>query len=243
MVERRADVLRALADGPLDQRDLREAVGVSRSTAYKALRELDEAGLVEEGTDGTYRLTQYGRLLRRRHDTYAAGMGRIDDARSVVDALPDDLLVPLAFVERGRVSRAEPYAPERPFGRLEALSAATSEFRCLSPIAVPRYLETIHERVAAGDLRAELLVESPAVDHLASHDSFDDVCTEPGATLLSVERELPFGLFLADDGETVALFSYGADGAVRGALESDAPAAYDWADRQYERFRADATEC
>ncbi|MEF8777864.1 MAG: winged helix-turn-helix domain-containing protein, partial [Natronomonas sp.] len=73
-VERLIDILRKrslflelLADTSLDQRDLRDELGVSRSTVYKALQELTDAGLVTE-YDGKYTLTGFGRLAWQRHD-------------------------------------------------------------------------------------------------------------------------------------------------------------------------------
>jgi DNA-binding transcriptional ArsR family regulator len=110
---RRERVLDALAAGPTDQRDLRDALDVSRSTAYKSLRELEDAGLVRQVEDGCYRLTQFGSLVHRCHAEYVARIGRLREARPVAEALPDDLLVPLAFVERGHRVVASSHAPER----------------------------------------------------------------------------------------------------------------------------------
>jgi len=73
-LEKRARLLRMLADGPMDKPALRDALEVSRSTVYKALRELEELGLVHRVDDG-YALTQFGRLARRKHDEFRATVG------------------------------------------------------------------------------------------------------------------------------------------------------------------------
>jgi predicted transcriptional regulator len=158
----------------------------------------------------------------------------------VLDALPDDLLVPLAFVERGRIHTTETQAPERPFAAMETLSYSTERYRCLSPIAVPEYMAVIHGRVERGELEAKLLVERSALDHLGAYDRFDEMVAHGGFHLGATDERVPYGLLIADDREVAALFSYGDDGMVRGMLISDAPEAYAWADRRYTEFERDA---
>lgn len=234
---RRGRMLGVLADGPISQRDLRDALRVSRSTAYKALRELEESGLVRTTDGGAYRLTQYGSLVHRRHAEYVAHVDRIHAARPLLEALPGDLLLPLAFVERGHHVIATPHAPERPLERLDDEAWQTHDYRVLSPIAVPRFLPKIHERVVDGDLLAELLVESGAVEYLREYDRLDEALTTEGFDLLRTDESLEIGLLLCDDRERAALFGYGPQGGVVGMLISDAPEAYRWADRTYRRYR------
>jgi predicted transcriptional regulator len=237
---RRERMLDTLATGPMAQRDLRDALDTSRSTAYKSLRELEDVGLVRQDEDGRYRLTQYGSLAHRRHSEYVARLGRIESARPVVEALPEDLLVPLAFAERGHAVVASPHAPERPLERLDEESNRSHHYRVLSPIAVPRFLPEIHGRVERGDLVAELLVESGAVDYLREYDRLDEALGTGGFSLLRTDDPLEFGVFVDDDREVAVLFAYGPQGGVVGMLLSDAPDAYRWADRTYRRYRESA---
>lgn len=240
LLARRERVLDALAPGPMDQRDLRDALDTSRSTVYKSLRELEDAGLVRRDDDGSYRLTQYGSLVHRRHSEYVAHVDGLQAARPVLEALPDDLLVPLDFVERGHVVAASTHAPERPLDRLDAEVHRTSDYRVLSPIAVPRFLPDIHERVERGELVVELLVEAGAVEYLREYDRLDEALRTEGFDLLRTDEPLEVGLFVCDDRELAALFAYGPQGGVRGMLLSDASAAYRWADRTYRRYRETA---
>ena len=238
---RRERVLDALAGRPSDQRDLRNALDASRSTVYKALRELADAGLVRQADDGRYRLTQYGSLVHRRHSAYVARIDRLEAARRVVEALPADLLVPLALAERGRPVSASSHAPERPLDRLDTEANLSSDYRVLSPIAVPRFLPDIHERVERGDLVVELLVASDAVEYLYEYDRLDEALGTDGFELLTTDEPFEFGLFVCEDRERTALFAYGSRGGVRGMLLGDAAEAYRWADRTYRRYRETAT--
>lgn len=237
---RRERVLDVLASGPKDQRDLRDALDVSRSTAYKSLRELEDAGLIRQTDQGVYRLTQYGSLAHRRHSEYVGRIGRLSEARVVVEALPDDLLVPLSFVERGHLVVATPHAPERPLERLNTEANRSHEYRVLSPIALPRFLPAIHERVEHDDLAAELLVETGAAEYLREYERLDEALVTDGFDLLRTDQSLEFGLFICDDRDIAALFAYGPQGGVVGMLLSDASDAYRWADRTYRRFRQEA---
>jgi len=65
LVGRREPTLRLLSDGPTTNRDVIDALEVSRSTVTRALRELEEAGFVGR-RDGGYATTLAGRFALER---------------------------------------------------------------------------------------------------------------------------------------------------------------------------------
>lgn len=71
VVSRRADVLELMLEEPAFNRDLRSGLGVSRSTAYKALRELEELQLVARGKTGTSQRYWAGSCSRSTNGTRA----------------------------------------------------------------------------------------------------------------------------------------------------------------------------
>lgn len=240
-LEKRDGLLRLLADGPMDKPALRDALGVSRSTVYKALRELEELGLVHRVGDG-YALTQFGRLARRKHDEYRATLGRLCEARDVLAAVPDGCLLPVAFVERGRVVGATRHAPERPLGVYEPVAAESDRLRVVSSVAMPRYLPPAYERVVErGDLAVDLVVADAAFDYLASYDRFDDLLAADSFRAARTDREVPFGLTVFDD-HAAGLTAHNDAGSLRGLLLSDAPAAVAWGEQVFQRFREAAEE-
>lgn len=234
----REPLLRRLADGPATQRELREALSVSRSTVYKALKELEEADLVVRRADG-YALTRFGRVAWQRHDAYVAQLGRLEAARPLLETLPDGSPVPLSVFERARIIVAGRHAPERPLEQLEARTETADRLRCVSPAGMPRYLGELHDAVRAGELTVEIVVEAAALGRLeAGYDRFEEAAETPGLGLYSIGDELPFALVLFDDAR-LGLFGYG-DGGLVGAAFTDDVDALHWGERTFERYRSDA---
>ena len=233
ILRKRAPLLKLLADAPADQRDLRDELGVSRSTVYKSLKRLEEAGIVED-RDGVYALTGFGRMAWQRHDDYVARLRRLDAARRLLETLPDDRPFPPTLFERGRIAVPGRHAPERPLDRLSDLGEQADRLRVVSPSGMPRFLLDIHETVEAGDLTATLVLESDAIPRLRSgYDRFGAATAADGLDIRSVPGELPYALVLFD-GEELGLFGY-EEGILVGAVFSDDRDALSWGERAFER--------
>lgn len=239
LLDKRADLLALLADGPKSQRTLREELGRSRSTVYKAVTELEESGLVVEGAEG-FELTGIGRLAWRRHDDYRARLDRIVAAEPLLNAMPTDTRVPLAAFEHGQIIVPGRHAPERPLDRLEALGEAADTLRCFSPAGMPRYFTDIHERVAAGDQAAKLVIEPDGIDRLRrASDEFEAAVGLSEFDVRVADGELPFAVVLFDADE-LGLFVYDA-GALVGAAFCDDDGVLTWGRRLFDRIYDRAT--
>lgn len=233
-LRKRAPLLARLADGPRDQRDLRDELGVSRSTVYKSVSELEEAGLVAECEAG-YALTEFGRLAWQRHDAYLARLRRLDEARPLLEAIPEDRQLPPSLFEHGRIIVPGRHAPERPLVRLEELGADADHLRVASPAGMPRYLEVLHENVADGAQTVTMIVEGDALGRLESgYDRFEAAVDTDGLDLRTVADELPFAVALFDD-DALGLFAY-EDVMVGAAFTGDEDALR-WGRRVFDRIR------
>ena len=233
VLRKRSSLLETLADGPLTQRDLRDELGVSRSTVYKALQELESAGLVVGCPEG-YALTGLGRLAWRRHDAYLARLDRLTVADRLLASVPPDQRLPLSLFEHGTVYVSGRHAPERPLEQMEARSEVADRLRCFSPSGMPRYLRNIHERVEADRQTATLVLERPALERLgAEYDRFEAVRADPNVEFRVLGEELPFALVLFD-GDELGFFAYD-DGVPVGAAFSDDPDVVRWGERRFER--------
>jgi len=234
-LDKRAPLLESLADGPRDQRDLRDALEVSRSTVYKSLKEVEEAGLVTECPAG-YALTEFGRLAWQRHDDYRARLRRLRASRPLLDAIPDRRQLPPSLFEEGRVAVPGRHAPERPLTRLEELSPTANRLRVASPAGMPRYFTDIHDRVTADDQRVTMVLEPDGLARLsADYDDFEAAVETPELDLRVVEDELPFAITVFDADE-LGLFAYD-DGVLVGSVYADDEASLRWGERVFAEIR------
>ena len=200
---------------------------------YKALRELESAGLVVGRPEG-YALTGLGRLAWRRRDCYLARLDRLTVADRLLVSVPPDQRLPLSLFEHGKVYVSGRHAPERPLEQMEARGEVADRLRCFSPSGMPRYLGNIHERVEAGRQTATLVLERPALERLETdYERFETVRSEPDVEFRVVGGELPFALILYDDDE-LGFFAYD-DGVLVGAVFSDDPDVVRWGERRFER--------
>lgn len=239
LLDKRADLLACLADGARSQRDLREELDRSRSTVYKAVTELAEAGLIAESAEG-YELTGVGRLAWRRYDDYQARLDRLVAAEPLLNAIPDDRRVPLSTFEHGRVIVPGRHAPERPLDHLEALAEDVDTLRCFSPAGMPRYFSDIHERVADDDLTAKLVIEDDGIDRVrTTYDRFEAAVDDSAFDVRIATGKLPFAIVVFDEAE-LGLFAYDA-GTLVGATFCDDDAALTWGERLFDRVHEQAT--
>ncbi|WP_458188255.1 helix-turn-helix transcriptional regulator [Haladaptatus sp. NG-WS-4] len=241
-VVKRGEFLTALSSEPISKRDLREELGVSRSTVYKAVRELREYGLVER-TDAGLDLTLAGRLLESE---FGAFRGRVEDVcytRQLLSTLPADCELPMAVVSDARVVLPERYAPNHPIQFVEEMVSEADVTRGLSPVALPQYVELFHDQAVVGDLNAELVLERPVVQYLVTDygDKLRAAIGSGGLSVWETSETLPYGLILVEgDEDSVCVVVYDDRGELRGLLVNDTPAAVSWGKDTFTSFRNEA---
>lgn len=237
LVGRRAAYLEHMTGRHCSTRDLVDALGESRSTAGRALRRLEEAGLVERTADG-YTTTTVGRLLAEWYrDTVDAGRALLS-AGPVLEPLPADSGLGPALLAGAETELADGPTPYQSPDRVERAVEGADRLRVLAPtVADPRHLTLYRDAVAAGaDL--ELVLAPDLLDGLASQfpGPLADLDRAEGATVATAEVP-PFSLVLAESGDAgeVVVLVYTAGMALHGVVHNDSPAAVEWARG---RFRA-----
>jgi len=232
---RRHDLLRELADEPRERHVLADAVPDSKSTVYKGVTQLTEAGLIAEGPEGlaptlrgTLALARYGEL---------AAVADLD----LLDALPDGSVDPDALVGAD-VVRPDATDAERHLDALWGFLDDATAVEGLVPVVSPGYVERFGEYVAGG-LGADLVLPADVVAHLRTeHAGALEALAAADVRLSETAAELPFGLLVADvpDGETVAV-ELRDGGLVTGLVVNDTPDAVRWARGTVARYRAEAS--
>lgn len=242
-VVKRAETLDRLADGSTSKRDLRDDLGVSRSTVYKAVRELEEQNLVEED-GGAIRLTLYGRLVVDLYRSFAETVEDTTRQRSLLSVLPRDAPVTTDLLVGADAVLADRPAPSRPLDVIEDVILSTDRAIGFAPVAFQRFASLFREQRLAGNLTFDVVMERQVVEYLWEQDpeQFGESVSSDCFTYRETTEELPFGLVVTeDDTPEVAVVFYDEEGRPVGTIRNDTPAAVEWGHDVFETYRERAT--
>lgn len=239
-VLRRLPFLTELRRGPRTRKDLGEALGLSRSTVYRATTELAEAGLVER-RDGRHSLTGSGEAVMYDAGTFqkrALSAWRLAPLFETLAGCP--VVIDPGLFTDANVTVAAPDAPYAPVRRFGSLVGETDELVGFDTTAVdPSGFRYLADRIYGG-MVTEVVYEPPVVERLAAtHPEEVETLAACDHLDVLVHDDLPFGLALFDD--RVGLGGYETEtGVLRTYVDTDDPDALSWAEGVYESYRAEA---
>lgn len=232
LVFRRRRYLSRLATAPARKPELVDELDDSRSTVDRAIRALDDAGLVRRGDDG-YEITYTGQLL----------LDAVDEARAVATtaatasaALNEfDTTVPRdpRFFAGAEVVTMEERSPAAVLERMQTVVEAATRLRGAAFAANDEeFIASVHRRAVVEErLDATFVVTDGVASYLAAEtpEWARDVLTSP-AIDVTVVPELPFAWYLAtvDDHTTAYLAIHGARDNFIGYVANDDPDAVAW---------------
>ncbi len=227
-VVKRTAFLDRLAGEPASKRDLRDELDLSRSTVYKAVRELEALGLVTE-TDAGVALTLVGRLLAEECRAFEERVAAVTDAEALLSALPADVPVTTDLLVGAETARGERHAPTGPVEYIDDFVRRTDRVVGFTPVVLPQYVDMFHEEVVGGGLTADLVLETPVAEYLRENhgDRLSEALATGNLSVRRTDETLPFGLVVAED-EGLVLIVYDEGGDLRGVLLNDTEAALDW---------------
>ncbi|WP_254535623.1 helix-turn-helix transcriptional regulator [Halomarina litorea] len=243
IVARRFDFLMAMVDGPVHRPVLQEELDISRSTAYKGIRELEGLRLVER-TDRGYRLSLLGTLLLDQYDQFRTNVDAVCTKGPLLSELAADCDLDVAVLRGAEVIYAERHAPHHPLRALEAMLEEADTLYGMTPVVLPSYIEMFHERLTVDELVADLVMTRPVVEWLVTHqrEAFEDVLRTGNLVARRTEEWLPFGLVFSDDPTTqVGVLVYDSKGDLRGFVVNDTEDALEWAERTWDQYHADSS--
>lgn len=233
LLTHRRQLLKAVEDGPADKQALVEEVGVSRSTVDRAVRELEEAGLVSR-TGGTVSLTTSGRVALLAHDRLADTIRGLGAASDLMRHLPVDLVPDPVIFQGGTVVEGTPEVPQRPATTLSELVSECDELRGVALSVEPELVTAGRNAIVERDADMTVVVPETVVARLlgAHADALED-SLEGGIDLRQTDRDVPFGVMVFDrpTSPIAALLVYGESG-LRGIVTNERDPAVAWA-RQY----------
>lgn len=241
-VVKRAPMLSALREGPMERRTLEQRLGVSKSTAHRNTSALTERGLVER-SEGKFELTAFGAAIADVVATFEA------DVQSTVRLAPLFEVVagiqprcPVEAFANATVTSTDSGDPFAPLARFVSLVQDTETVRMFDSYAVaPTYMDEIHGRVLDGLVTD--VVERPDVA-LDVMENYPQKCVELCASeylSMRIHDGLPFGLVILDSRVGVGIRDPDT-GAPRAFVDTDAPAGKQWAETLFDSYWNEATQ-
>ncbi len=240
--DHRVTALTALAEGPKSRADLRAMTEVSSSTIGRTLREFEDRRWI--GKNGhQYEATQLGAFV-------ASGMAeliaRIEAERKLRDVWR---LLPIEAsgftIEMGSdavVTVAEADDPYRPVNRFVSLLRETERFRFVGfDVALLEPCKDVLSQRIIDGMQTEIIDRPSSARYIVS--TYPEHCSEPlesGNLTVRTHDDLPmYGVSLFDD--RIGLSGYNRDsGTVQALIDTNAPAAREWAESTYESYRREA---
>ncbi len=237
---RRAPMLEALDGGPLDRRELEERLEMSRATSHRFTRWLSDRGLIER-VDGEFRLTELGRTVTTTVVGFKSAVTAAFHLSPVLEATNETgVPVPLDAFADATVTNPDRGDPHGPMTRYVSLVRGTTTLRGFNTWTLaPTYMEEIQQEIIDG-METELIDPVSVVEDVM--ENYPERCVEvcvSGYLTIRLHDSLPFGLALFDDRIGIAVNDPETN-TLRTFVDTDAPAARDWAEVIYEAYETDS---
>ena len=244
-VLRHRHVFAALTEEPLERRQLEERLGVSRATSHRYVRTLEELGIIEK-IDGRFVLTDLGTDIAETVATFETEVGTRLRLAPMMDAVSGvDPPVDIEAFEAATVTSVERGDPFAPLTRFFSLAQDATTLRAINTCSIaPTYLEEFKERILDG-MQTELIDRPGIIADIMQRypEKCVQVCVSGNLTQwIHEERDaLPFGLVHFDDCVGIGLFD-GTNGTLATFIDTDDPAAVEWATVVYDQYRSDSIQ-
>ena len=235
----RVAVLRSLVRSPGSPSEIRDRLGIPRSTFQRILSELQERNWAEK-KDGAYSATPLGKYVEGYFSDCVETMSTLDRLEAFFEYVPfSEIDVGFEALVESEVTVPDTYSPHAPMERvLNALEDA-DEVRAVSHVITESASKAFHEAVLDGTTVVNVIERSVAETIFTRYDDrMEDVRGKDRTETHVYDGEFPFGLCIMDD--TVFVSAYDDDGISRATLENDTDEMLEWAERYHERYRKEA---
>lgn len=240
-VIKRAPMLAALREEPMDRPALEESLGVSKSTSHRNVASLTERGLLRK-SGGKHELTEFGRAVAGVVAKFESDIETTVRLAPVFEAVSDTTpRCPIEAFADATVTSTDRGDPFGPLARFVSLVQDTTSLRMADSYAIaPTYIDEIHGRVLDG-LETEV-VERPEVAEDIMN-SYPKKCVQLCASeflSMKIQADLPFGLAILDNRIGIGVRDT-ETGVPRVFIDTDETEARNWAETLFESYWTEAT--
>lgn len=245
LLHRRIEFLRCLESSPRRKPEIVDRLEWSRSTVDRAVRELQQAGLLKRDTEG-YITTLAGRFAATTYTEFTEMVSDVQTAKPLLQTFDRESPVSMASVwgvDRVRIDDHTPY--EVPAELREAIESAHALTALMPALSDPILLEFCQSQAVEGSLDLTLIIGPELYETLGqrSPDTLS-VLSHHGEQFLCAAQSLPYPMFLLErspgENETLAiLYEEGTQSAV---FRNRRPGAFEAAEEYIDSVIETATE-
>lgn len=199
LLDRRIGFLQCLESSPCRKPDLVDRLDWSRSTVDRAIRELQQAGLVERAEAG-YTTTLAGRLAATTYTEFTETIADIHTGSPLLQTLDRDSPVSVASVREVERVPIDDYMPyDIPLALRDAIESADTLTAFMPILADPLLLELCRSQAVKGSLNLDLVVGPKLYEALQRHSPDTlSVLSHHGQRFLRADRSPPHTVFLVE---------------------------------------------
>ncbi|WP_435365781.1 helix-turn-helix transcriptional regulator [Haloarchaeobius sp. DYHT-AS-18] len=237
---KRADALKTLRDAPKTRAALMDALDVSRTTIHRIVRDLEARDLLAQ-TDDEFELSAFGRTVATEVTTYHQRLTAARRLQPFLDTHTDRAVeLDVGLFADARVTEQEPTNPYAPVTRfMELLRDSDTLYGFDTTTIAPIFVDEIREEILDGMETDVVYLPTVVEDIVDAYPKAVKAALESGELSLSTHDDLPFGLAIFDD--RVGIGGYDNEtGMLSVFVDTDNPAARDWALDLYERYHEEA---
>ncbi|WP_411966661.1 helix-turn-helix transcriptional regulator [Haloferax sp. YSSS75] len=238
----RTAVLAALSEETKSPTELTTELSLSRSTIDRAIHELEDVGFVDT-TDGTVRVTLFGRLAIETYATFVENLDSIGAVGDLFESLPLDAPFDPVMVEGSSAVVADGPDDTRPLDRMVSFTDDAISIRGCVVEASEALVEAYYRRLLDDDdVSVHLVATEDVVQRLITtyRSQLVELLGDESFSLRSTDS-LPYTLLVVElpRGPVVVLGVYD-EGRLVGVVHNDDPRAVEWARSQFDHCRDDS---
>lgn len=239
----RAELLKVLFEHEQIKKDvLKERVAASRTGIQRNLDVLEERGWIGSNNK-EYWITLAGKPVV---EEFLELLNTIHVAKRLQPLLewvpPNEFDLELHSLATADLIVSQEIDPYAPANRHINLMKSSDRFRCLLPAVGLQPMMVARDRVVNHGSTHTVVLDPDLLDTLQDNHNYmelvEDILSDRDSEMFVSERQIPFYLGIADDAVQIGV---GDDqGTPRSLVESKADDVQGWAERKYDKFKANA---
>jgi predicted transcriptional regulator len=235
-----------LKDGKKTLNELRDALGVSSTTAIHALRDLGKDTLILQDEDRNYALTKIGEVIVLKLTDFMDAIDVLKKHENFwlthdLSGIPEHLLGKIGDLSNSILIADTPTDIFKSHTTFLQVLENANEVKGIYPIFNLEYLEIIEELVRGKGVDVELVVTNEALGSIEgvieAEEEFKKILHAPNFTLFAVDNDIKIALTLTDSVFYLGLFASDGLYDYNRALISDDEKTLAWGRELHEHYR------